>query len=70
MTTVEDLVAGHVASVQDALAETGERMRRHACAENVAASQRAAAAAQEALAALSVALCDADVPASVEGGVS
>lgn len=67
MTTVEDLVSGHVASVQDALREAGERMRRVALTDTINASQRAVGELQEALAALSVALCDAEAPQSVDG---
>lgn len=69
MTTVEDLVTGQVAQVQDALRETSERMRRVALPDTIAAAQRAVAQAQEALAILSVGLCDAETPTSVDGFV-
>lgn len=61
MTTVEDLVAGEVAGVQDALGDAGEHMRRHASMQNVTAAQRAIAVTQERLAILSAALTDAEV---------
>jgi hypothetical protein len=65
--TVKDLVFGHVASFQDALSLLSQEAERAVCPENVAAAQRAASQAQEALAALSVALCDADVAAPSAG---
>ncbi len=66
MTTVHDLVFGHYSGVQDALREAGADLHRHATPESIAAAQRGIARAQEALAALSVALCDSEVPKAVD----